>query len=81
MLLRLLHCSPTAIRRDNFLQTQRVDPIGRIRHVVIEVEPTTVANRILADKPSDPWIIVPMAVVVQAGFGVVVLALEADRVF
>jgi hypothetical protein len=47
---------------------------------MIEVQAPTVANRVLADEPSDARIIVPMAVVVQPRFVVVVLALESDGV-
>ncbi len=47
---------------------------------MVNINATLITNRILTDKSPDPWIIVPMPVVVQAGFVVVVLALESGRV-
>ena len=61
-------------------QPQRINPPHWIRRIREQVQPARVPDRILADKPPDPWIIVPIAVVVQPGLVVVVLALKAQRV-
>jgi len=45
-----------------------------------EVRTTSISNRVFTDKPPNPWIIVPIAVVVQPRFVIVVLALKSDRV-
>ena len=62
-------------------QPQRVNPLHWIRRIHIKIQPTRIADRILADKPPTLRSIVPIAVVVQPRFVIVVLALEADRVF
>ena len=45
-----------------------------------EVHTTSISNWVFADKPPNPGIIVPIAVVVQPCFVIVVLALKSDRV-
>ena len=64
----------------NSSQPQRINPPHRIRRIRIDIQPTRKTDRILADKPPDLRIIVPIAVVVQPGFGVEVLPLKAQRV-
>ncbi|KMM96996.1 hypothetical protein TU84_25160, partial [Pseudomonas helleri] len=62
------------------VQPKRINPPHRIRCIRIDVQPTRKPDRILAYKPPDLRIIVPIAVVVQSGFGVEVLPLKAQRV-
>ena len=52
----------------------------RIRRIRIKVQPTRITDRVFADKPSDSWIIVPIPIVVQPCFVIVVLPLKPDRV-
>ena len=52
----------------------------RIRRIRIKIQPTRIADRVFADKPPDPWIIVPVPIVVQPCFVIVVLALKPDRI-
>ena len=52
----------------------------RIRRIRIKIQPTRIADRVFADKPPDPWIIVPVPIVVQPCFVIVVLALKHDRI-
>ena len=61
-------------------QAKRIDPSRWIRRIRIKIQPTRIADRVLADKPPNPGIIVPIAVVVQPCFVIVVLALKSDRV-
>ena len=61
-------------------QPQRINPPHRIRRILIKIQPTRIADRVFADKPSDSWIIVPIPVVVQPGFVIVILPLKPDRV-
>ena len=61
-------------------QPQRINPPRWIRRIRIKIQPTRIADRVFADKPSDPWIIVPIPIVVQPCFVIVVLALKPDRV-
>ena len=63
-----------------FPKPQRINPPRRIRRIRVQVQPARIAYRVFADKPSDLGIIVPMAVVVQPCFVVVVLALKSDWV-
>ena len=61
-------------------QPQRINPLHRIRRIRIKIQPTRIADRVFADKPPNPWIIVPIPIVVQPCFVIVVLALKPDRV-
>ena len=63
-----------------FSKPQRINPPHRIRRIRIKIQPTRIADRVFADKPSDPWIIVPIPIVVQPCFVIVVLPLKPDRV-
>ena len=63
-----------------FPKPQRINPLHRIRRIRIKIQPTRIADRVFADKPSDPWIIVPIPIVVQPCFVIVVLPLKPDRV-
>ena len=69
-------------RSANIIQTTRpaqwVEPIPRLRRVLEQIDPTRQPNRIRADKPTDIRIVEPEGVVVQPGFAVQVLALEAQ---
>ena len=56
----------------------RIHPPIRFRRILEQVDPTRQPNRIRADKPSDIRIVEPEGVVVQPGFAVQVLALEAQ---
>ena len=64
----------------NTRQPQRINPPRWIRRIRIQIQPTRITNRILTDKPADPWIIVPIPIVVQPCFVIVVLPLKPDRV-
>ena len=61
-------------------QPQRINPPRWIRRIRIQVQSTRIADRVFADKASAPWIIVPVPIVVQPCFVIVVLALKPDRV-
>ena len=58
---------------------QRMNPPRRIRRIRIQIQPTRIADRVFADKPSDLGIIVPMAVVVQPCFVPLVLSHSQSR--
>ena len=47
---------------------------------MVKIQPTRIADRIFTDKPPNLGIIVPIAIVVQPCFVIVVLALKSDRV-
>ena len=64
----------------NSSQPKRINPPHRIRRIRIDIQSTRKPDRVFADKPSDLRIIVPIAVVVQPGFGIEVLPLKAQRV-
>ena len=64
----------------NSAKPQRINPPHWIWRIHKQVQPTRIPNRVFADEPSHPRIIVPIAVVVQPCLVVVVLALEPDRV-
>ena len=66
--------------RASLSKPQRINPLHRIRRIRIQVQPARIADRVFADKASDLGIIVPMAVVVQPCFVIVVLPLKPDRV-
>ena len=61
-------------------QPQRINPLHRIRRIRIKIQPTRIADRVFADKSSGLWIIVPIPIVVQPCFVIVVLPLKPDRV-
>ena len=61
-------------------QAKRIDPSRWIRRILVKIQPTRIADRVFADKPSDPWIIVPVPIVVQPCFMILVLTLKPDRV-
>ena len=61
-------------------QPQRINPPHRIRRILIKIQPTRIADWVFANKPSDSWIIVPIPIVVQPCFVIVVLPLKPDRV-
>ena len=61
-------------------QAKRIDPSRWIRRIRIQIQPTRIADRVFTDKLPNPGIIVPIAVVVQPRFVIVVLALKSDRV-
>ncbi len=63
-----------------FPKPQRINPPRWIRRIRIKIQPTRIADRVFADKPSDSWIIVPIPIVVQPCFVIVVLPLKPDRV-
>ena len=63
-----------------FSKPQRINPPRWIRRIRIKIQPTRIADRVFANKPSDPWIIVPIPIVVQPCFVIVVLPLKPDRV-
>ena len=63
-----------------FGQPQRINPPRWIRRIRIKIQPTRIADQVLTDKPADPWIIVPIPIVVQPCFVIVVLPLKPDRV-
>ena len=63
-----------------FPKPQRINPPRWIRRIRIQVQPTRIADRVFANKPSGPWIIVPVPIVVQPCFVIVVLALKPDRI-
>ena len=56
----------------------RIHPPIRLRRVLEQVDTTRQPNRVRADKPPDIRIVEPEGVVVQPGFAVQVLALEAQ---
>ena len=56
-----------------------INPPRWIRRIRMKIQPTRITNRILTDKPSDPRIIIPIPIVVQPRFVIVVLALKPDR--
>ena len=62
------------------MKPQRINPPRWIRRIRIKIQPTRIADRVFADKPSDPWIIVSIPIVVQPRFVIVVLPLKPDRV-
>ena len=72
--------SPIRLTCLPFPKPQRINPLHRIRRIRIQVQPTRIADRVLTDKPSGLWIIVPIPIVVQPCFVIVVLALKPDRV-
>lgn len=60
---------------------QRIHPPPRrIRHILIIIQPTRKANRIRRNESTGIRVVVSMPVVMQAGFRIVVLALETERV-
>ena len=61
-------------------QAQRINPLHRIRRIRIQVQATRIADRVFADKSSGLWIIVPIPIVVQPCFVIVVLALKTNRI-
>ena len=61
-------------------QPQRINPPRLIRRIRIQIQPTRIADWVFANKPSDSWIIVPIPIVVQPCFVIVVLPLKPDRV-
>ena len=63
-----------------FSKPQRINPLHRIRRIHIKIQPTRIADRVFADKPPNPWIIVPIPIVVPPCFMIVVLALKTNRV-
>ena len=63
-----------------FPKPQRINPPRWIRRIRIKIQPTRIADRVFANKPSGPWIIVPIPIVVQPCFVIVVLPLKPDRV-
>ena len=72
--------SPIRLTCLPFPKPQRINPLHRIRRIRIQVQPTRIADRVFADKPSGPWIIVPIPIVVQPCFVIVVLALKTNRI-
>ena len=66
--------------RASLSKPQRINPLHRIRRIRIQVQPARIADRVFADKASDLGIIVPMAIVVQPCFVILVLPLKLDRV-
>ena len=63
-----------------FPKPQRINPPRWIRRIRIKIQATRITDRVFADKPSGLWIIVPIPIVVQPCFVIVVLALKPDRV-
>src|SRR5690606_11530435 len=59
---------------------QGVHPPRRIRHILVVVQPTRKPNRVRGLKTPCIRIVVPMPVVMQVGFRVVVLALKPQGV-
>ena len=55
------------------MKPQRINPPRWIRHIRIQIQRTRIIDRVFANKPSDPWIIVPIPIVVQPCFVIVVL--------
>ncbi len=70
----------TAIATRTIIQPQRIHPPRRVRHVLVVVQPTRQLDRVRGQETAGVGIVVTMPVVVQAGFRVVVLPLEAQRV-
>src|SRR5574343_1444621 len=64
----------------NSRQPQRILPLHRVRGVGVHIHPTQQTYRVAGDEAAGVWIIVAVAVVVQARFVVVVLPLKAQRV-
>ena len=79
-LIRILAPAKSTIcpARLAFPPSQWINPIQRIRCILIKVIAPQQPNRILMNKPPDIGIVIAEAVVVQACFGVVPLALKAD---
>ncbi|AGQ33529.1 hypothetical protein M495_24750 [Serratia liquefaciens ATCC 27592] len=60
------------------LQAKRVNPAYRVRHVLVDIQPTSIPDRILANKPPHLRIVIPIPVVMQPSLMVMVLPLEPD---
>ncbi len=69
------------ITRTLTCQPQRIHPPRRVQGVPVPIEPTRQLARIRRQIAASLGIVVAVAVVVQAAFGVEVLALEAQRLF
>ena len=63
-----------------FGKPKRINPLHRIRRILIKILPTRIADRILTDKPSGLRIIVSIPIVVQPCFVIVALPLKPDRI-
>ena len=83
MLVSSLHVGQLLMLQTDFFTTEWESFIlkpQRIRRIRIKIQPTRIADRVFADKPPDPWIIVPVPIVVQPCFVIEVLALKHDRI-
>ena len=60
-----------------FSKPQRINPPRWIRRIRIKIQPTRIADRVFANKPPNPRIIVPIPIVVQPCFVIVVLTVES----
>ncbi|KMM82193.1 hypothetical protein TU74_22710 [Pseudomonas lundensis] len=54
--------------RASLSKSKRINPLHRIGRIRIQIQPTRIADGVLADKPFAPWIIVPIPIIVQPYF-------------
>ena len=60
-------------------ESQRVNPLDWIGRVLMQINATAQADRVHRDEPAGCCVIVPMPVVVQPRFGILLLPLKPER--
>ena len=63
------------------LHPQRISPSGRIRHILITINPPQQPYQVLLSKLPRTRIIIPVPIIMQPGFFIIILALEPDIIF